>query len=189
MPADRVRSGERFTVGALARQFGLSRSTLLHYDTIGLLRPVARSPSNYRLYDQQDRQRLEAICRYRRAGLSLEQVGALLDSKRGGATAALRTRLESIGEEIDRLREQQRIVVQLLGQPELLRRSKALDKRAWVELLRASGMDDAAMRRWHVEFERMAPQAHGEFLASLGIAPEEVRRIRRWSRAERAVGS
>ena len=47
-----------------------------------------------------------------------------------------------------------------------------------------TGMSDADMVRWHVEFERMAPSAHADFLEALGIAPAEVRRIRRWSRAE-----
>ena len=45
------------TITRLAKQFKLSRSTLLYYDRIGLLRPSGRSPSNYRLYTGSDRQR------------------------------------------------------------------------------------------------------------------------------------
>jgi hypothetical protein len=38
------------TIGRLAERFGLSRSTLLYYDSIELLSPSARSDANYRLY-------------------------------------------------------------------------------------------------------------------------------------------
>jgi MerR family transcriptional regulator, thiopeptide resistance regulator len=34
------------------------------------------------------------------------------------------------------------------------------------------------MNRWHTEFERRAPEAHHEFLLSLGIPPDEVAKIR-----------
>ncbi len=40
------------TIGRLARRFGLSRSTLLYYDSIGLLSPSTRSAKDYRLYLQ-----------------------------------------------------------------------------------------------------------------------------------------
>ena len=39
------------TISALARRFGLARSTLLHYDRIGLLKPSYKDPfSRYRYY-------------------------------------------------------------------------------------------------------------------------------------------
>ena len=54
------------TVGRLARAFGLSRSTLLYYDSIGLLRPTGRSPANYRLYTRADgRMDLVTPCKFR----------------------------------------------------------------------------------------------------------------------------
>ncbi len=37
------------TVGKLAEDFGLSRSTLLYYDRIGLLQPAARTEKGYRV--------------------------------------------------------------------------------------------------------------------------------------------
>ena len=50
-----------YTVGQLAKLFGLSRSTLLYYDEIGLLSPSARSASNYRLYSEADIRRVRII--------------------------------------------------------------------------------------------------------------------------------
>jgi hypothetical protein len=41
------------------------------------------------------------------------------------------------------------------------------------------------MNRWHAEFERQAPEAHEDFLASLGIPPAERALIRKRSRRAR----
>ena len=59
-----------------------------------------------------------------------------------------------------------------------------VDRQLWVEMLEAAGMDDAAKKRWHTEFERRAPEGHQEFLLSLGIPAARASRIRRWSRGE-----
>jgi len=171
------------SVGRLARRFGLSRTALLYYDRIGLLRPAARSTGNYREYGEEEVRRLEEICRYRRAGLPLSQVREVLERGAADRTAeVLSLRLEALNQEISRLREQQRIVVRLLQGRARMRRVRAMDKARWVELLRRSGLSDEDMERWHVEFERLQPAAHQDFLESLGISPEEIRRIRAWSR-------
>jgi len=61
-------------------------------------------------------------------------------------------------------------------------KAPAIDKQAWVEMLTAAGMDERFMHAWHVEFESRAPEAHYDFLLSLGIPENEVRQIRAWSR-------
>lgn len=48
-------------------------------------------------------------------------------------------------------------------------------------MLRAAGMDQAAMNRWHTEFEKRAPAAHHRFLISLGINESEALLIRKKS--------
>ena len=48
-------------------------------------------------------------------------------------------------------------------------------------MLRATGLDEDEMRTWHVEFERMAPQAHQDFLESLGFDAERIAEVRAWS--------
>jgi hypothetical protein len=47
--------------------------------------------------------------------------------------------------------------------------------------MRAAGMSDGDMRNWHCEFETREPLAHQEFLESLNLDSDEIRRIRRWS--------
>jgi DNA-binding transcriptional MerR regulator len=164
---------------------GLARSTLLYYDRIGLLRPSGRSGARYRLYGEEARDRLGAIRTYRDVGLGLREIRTLLEA-RGGRTADLLTaRLARVNQEIARLRDQQRVIVQLLKNRGLLKRARALDKRRWVQILAATGLDEDAMHRWHVEFEALAPEAHLDFLESLGIPPREVASIREWSRVLR----
>ena len=41
---------------------------------------------------------------------------------------------------------------------------------------------DGDMQRWHVEFERLSPEAHQDSLESHGLPEEEVARIRDGSR-------
>jgi len=170
------------TIGRLARSLALSRSTLLYYDSIGLLRPSDRAASGYRLYSIDDRKRLERICALRKTGLSLADIGRILDGPRDGTTAILEHRLEALNEEIAGLREQQRVVVRLLQRRAALRRARAMDKERWVAIFRATGLSEKAMQRWHMEFERRAPGGHQDFLESLGLPPMEVKRIRQWAR-------
>jgi len=170
-----------YTVGQIARRFSLSRSTLLYYDSIGVLTPTERSTSNYRLYSEADLERLTRICRYREAGLGLAAIRQILDGASRGVAAILERRLVELNSEIGVLREQQRVVVRLLRNPGSLRRARTLDKARWVELLRNTGLTDDDMQRWHVEFERMAPEGHRDFLESLGIPADEIKTIRRGS--------
>ncbi|WP_426416814.1 MerR family DNA-binding transcriptional regulator [Aestuariirhabdus sp. LZHN29] len=170
------------TIGEMARRYGLSRSTLLYYDRIGLLSPSLRSEANYRLYSAREQQRMASIQRYRSAGIELNSIAALLDGDSSVMEGLLNQRLQVINREMHALRQQQRLLVSLLQDRSRLKACRTLDKEGWVALLTASGMSEADMHRWHVEFEQQAPEAHEDFLQGLGIDPEEVTQIRRWSR-------
>lgn len=65
-------------VGELARRSGLSGRALHHYESLGLLRPSARSEAGYRLYARADVERLQAIQSLRALGLTLAQVAQVL---------------------------------------------------------------------------------------------------------------
>lgn len=173
-----------FRITRLARQFGLSRSTLLYYDRIGLLSPSGRSESGYRLYSAADRDRLAAICSFRQAGLAIEDIAAILAAGGDRTVDVLKQRLVAVGEEISALQTKQRLLAGMLrlqGQGGPL---AAVDKEMFVALLRAAGMDEQAMLTLHREFERRAPRAHHAFLLSLGISEPEIRRIRQLSAGE-----
>ena len=172
-----------YTIGQLAEEFSLSRSTLLYYDRIGLLSPSARSQSNYRLYSQKDFDRLEKIRTYREAGLAIEAISDILDASDSYSTRVLEQRLAALNSEIGALRKQQAMVIDLLGGDSLLRSAKVMTKQQWVRILSAAGMDEAAQRQWHIEFERDLPEMHTDFLESLGIDQAEIQTIKTWSKA------
>lgn len=170
------------TVGQLARRAKISRSALLHYEQEGLLHPASRTPAGYRLYSPKEVERLQLIRAYREAGLSLATIAEIIAGTGGGAARHLERRFLELNEEIAVRREQQRQLARLLGQPAMLKRGRSLDKEQWVSLLRQTGLDDGDMARWHAVFESEAPEAHRDFLESLGIPKDEVARIRAWSR-------
>jgi MerR family transcriptional regulator, thiopeptide resistance regulator len=171
-----------YTISKLARTFGLSRSTLLYYDRIGLLSPSERSSSGYRIYSQDDMQRLERIHNLRQTSLSLDDIRSILSSEGDPGTILLERRLKEIGDEILDLKAKQGLLSGMLKGMSSQEDPPKVNKKMWIEMLRAGGMDDQDMDRWHAEFECRAPEAHHEFLLSLGIAEKEVIVIRQWSK-------
>ena len=163
--------------------FGLSRSTLLYYDRIGLLTPSGRSDAGYRLYSGKDLETLATICSFRQAGLTIEDIRHVL-SVEDADGAVLKRRMGELGEEIRTLQTQQHLLGKMLQVRSRGELPVSIDKQAWVEMLRAAGMDEAAMSRWHTEFERRAPEAHHQFLLALGISEDEALLIRKRSRQE-----
>ena len=171
------------TISALAKGSGLSRSALLYYDRLGLLKPARRSRSGYRLYSSSDSERLEQICLFRQIGIPLKEMRKLLDSSGENATVEiLQRRLRVLNREIVNFRKQQRYILELLKQKQLLQGAEMISKERWVEIMRAAGLDEQDMHNWHIQFEKMEPEAHQEFLESLGIKPAEIQKIREWSR-------
>ncbi len=177
-----------YSISELARSCGLSRSTLLYYDRLGLLKPAGRSGSGYRYYTDAEQQRLERIGHFRQAGLSLKEIRAVLSSGGKPGTRLLEERLRQTTENIVGLKNQQRLLAGMLRQVASGRPPPTVDVKLWVKMLRAAGMDEDGMHRWHSEFERRAPEGHREFLLSLGLPPHEVEEARRLSREEWATG-
>ena len=83
------------TVGQVAQTFGVTVRTLHHYDAQGLVVPSARTHSGYRLYTDADLSRLAVVVTYRRLGLPLTQVRALLDGE-GSAAEHLRRQRDAV---------------------------------------------------------------------------------------------
>lgn len=170
-----------YTISKLAKHHGLSRSTLLYYDSIGLLRPNGRASNGYRRYSEKDSDRLSMICLYRRAGLPLRDIRRVLDGGASELETALTRRLQRLNEEIEELREQQRLILGVLkAKPHA--GSARFDKSSWASLLAASGFSADDMMQWHAVFERRAPADHQRFLEFLHIPPDEIAGIRERSR-------
>lgn len=172
------------TVSALARSCGLSRTTILYYESQGLLRRPPRTAGNYRAYGEQDLRRVREIGRYRKVGLGVPEIRALLGKASGGAATILERRLAAIDAEIETLRDHQRAILRLLQRSRSFRRHQMITKDKWIAIMRGAGFSEADMNRWHAEFEKSAPQEHQEFLEFLHIPADEIAKIREWSRTE-----
>lgn len=169
------------SISAVGRKFGLSRSTLLYYDRLKLVRPSYRTAAGYRLYSAEDEARLKKIYRYRETGLSLAAIQRLLEEDTPAPSLvaeALHRRLTELNHEIASLRRQQQVVLQLLPRRGRDPLARAMTKDKWIKLLRSLGLNDAEMGQWHAAFERQSPLAHQDFLESLGLPEKEIRRIR-----------
>ena len=171
------------TIGRLARRFGLSRSTLLYYDSIGLLSPCSRTANGYRLYSDEDAERLKTICRYRGAGITLENIKRVLDSASERLVGILEQRLTDLNGEIHGLQEQQRMIVGLLEKQGHLSQAAIMNRERWISLLASSGFGEKEMQQWHARFERSAPGKHREFLELLCLSDQEIISVRESSRA------
>lgn len=119
---------------------------------------------------------------FRSTGLSLADVQKMLVSHTEPGTVVLEKRLQELGDEILALKVQQQLITAMLKNMSSDKFAPPMNKQMWVEMLETAGMDESAMQHWHAEFETRAPQAHYDFLLSLGISESEVERIQEWSR-------
>lgn len=166
-------STKTWRISALAARHGLSRSTLLYYDAEGILSPSARTAAGYRIYDEADDRRLRAICHYRAFGLGMEEIRTLLAAPEDAVHAALERQFERLSAQVHELRHQQGMIVAFL-QDHAARPAVITSRAAWMATLRRLGFDETQMRRFHAAFEKLAPEAHQEFLEHLRIPPAEI---------------
>ena len=170
------------SVSQIAGRYGLGRTTILYYESCGLLKPSLRSNAGYRLYGEKELRALERIRLYRSVGLSVKDIRQMLAGPESGVSALLQRRLREVDGEIRQLRQHQRVILRLLSSRTFLRRTKKMTKDKWVSIMQAAGFKEADMRRWHSEFEKSAPDDHQEFLQYLHIPTAEITHIREWSR-------
>ena len=70
-------------VGEVSRKLGLNPQTLYFYERIGLIPPPHRTESGYRLFSQEDVDRLTFITHTKAMGLSLDDIREILAAKEG----------------------------------------------------------------------------------------------------------
>ncbi|WP_163350064.1 hypothetical protein [Desulfovibrio sp. JC010] len=57
-----------------------------------------------------------------------------------------------------------------------------MDKEKWTEIFREAGFNNVDMHNWHKAFEKLYPEKHQAFLEHIQVGPEEIRKIREWSK-------
>ncbi|MGW3017861.1 MerR family transcriptional regulator [Streptomyces longwoodensis] len=112
-------------IGEVARRSGVSARMLRHYESLGLVRPSARTGSGYREYSGEDIRRIFHVESLRSLGLSLREIGRALDDP-GFTPAAL------VGDLVRRTRERIAAETELLTR---LRRIDAADPSGWEDVL------------------------------------------------------
>lgn len=94
-----------FTIGDLAREFGVTLRTLRFYEDRGLITP--RRSGMTRLYSEKARARLALILKGKHLGFTLTEIRAMLDTEEAGG-GDLKLTPDQIAEQIAHL-EQQKI--------------------------------------------------------------------------------
>lgn len=97
---------ERFSIGDLAREFGVTLRALRFYEDKGLLQPLRQG--TMRLYSRRDRARLKLVLMGKKVGFSLSEIKAMLDlyDLEGGQITQLKVAHDRFSDQIDVLKAQ-----------------------------------------------------------------------------------
>ena len=99
------------TIGELAAAAGVPTSTIRYYERARLLKPSARSASNYRLYTQPDLERLRFIRAAQATGFTLAHVAKLLrPAPCASVQVLIEERLAQVAERMKELRHVQKVL-------------------------------------------------------------------------------
>ncbi len=115
-----------YTIGDLAREFGVTLRTLRFYEDRGLLSP--RRDGTARIYDARDRDRLSVILKGKQLGFTLTEIRAMLAEERsaGGAAMNLKLSLDQIEDQIRHLERQKLEIEEALEELKARRSSVAV---------------------------------------------------------------
>jgi DNA-binding transcriptional MerR regulator len=111
--ADRPKT---YTIGDLAREFGVTLRTLRFYEDRGLLSP--RREGTARIYDARDRSRLSVILKGKQLGFTLTEIRAMVAEERAGEAPAanLKLSLAQVEDQIAHLEQQKVEIEQALAE-------------------------------------------------------------------------
>lgn len=85
-----------YTVQKLSGLAGVSARTLRYYDEIGILKPARINSSGYRIYGQEEVDKLQQILFYRELGMGLEAIKDIVTSPSFNSVDALREHREKL---------------------------------------------------------------------------------------------
>jgi len=93
-----LRGGEHmeYTVQKLSNLAGISTRTLRYYDEIGILKPARINSSGYRIYGQEEINKLQQILFYRELGLNLDEIKNIVTSSTFDGANALKNHRENL---------------------------------------------------------------------------------------------
>ncbi|MCG6348446.1 methyltransferase domain-containing protein [Vibrio fluvialis] len=138
-----------YLISELAAKAGISRTTLLYYEKLGLINGQ-RLDNGYRYYSENDLQRLFLIQQLQSAGLSLKECEQCLDAKL--SRSLLENRLTQLNHEIDKKIHARELLLTLLG--------------------------ERPQRELHHSLSQSAPSAYLNWLSTQGYSEKEALRLK-----------
>jgi len=121
-------------IGELGRAAGLTAKAIRYYESIGLLAEPDRTESGYRDYDTATLDRLEFIGQAQASGLTLAEIGSILDIKDAGGKSCehtyglLRRHLDRLDTQIEAMQRQRTELAALADRAVSLDPSTCLDE-------------------------------------------------------------
>lgn len=151
-----------YSISQTCQFVGISRSTLLYYERIGLVSPKRNPISGYRDYSQDDAHTLVLIRQLKKAGFSLKEASSIVEGVLDAESILKQFyRLDSEIQELKVAHEIVRsLVVHSTGKPPSIE----------------SHPNPAGI--WHSELEKVAGEAHAKWLKRLGFDDKEQLYIR-----------
>lgn len=150
------------SIAQACQMVGVTRSTLLYYERIGIILPERNPENGYRNYSQDDIHTLVLIRQLHKAGFSLKEAKRVMEGNLN--CHLILSRYHALEQEIQ----------ELMAAREML---KSL-------VTHATGKEPEAVAqvnpagRWHAELEKTAGEAHGKWLGRLGFNEKEQLYIR-----------
>ncbi len=138
-----------YRISQLAEQLGISRTTLLYYEKLGLIKGK-RLENGYRTYSNADLQRLQLLQKLQAGGLTLKECQACLDTK------------------VDR-----DMLVERLAQLD-----QEVEQKQRARALLASMLGESSLTEWHQSLDQLAPDAHFEWLMKQGFDEKQAMRLK-----------
>lgn len=136
-------------ISDVAKRLGVSRSTLLYYEKIGLI-SAKRRDNNYRSYSEHDIEKLIFILQLKDSGLSLQESLDVFEQKL--RPDLLQEKLDLLDKDIAKKRQTRELLAALIGQQSL--------------------------RDFHIQSESKTPKAHQVWLQSQGLSIKDSQRLR-----------
>lgn len=138
-----------YKISELAKKVGLSRTALLYYEKQNLIKGQ-RLDNGYRVYSEQDLQRILLIQQLQLGGLTLKECKQCLEAKLD--KGLLYKRLDALNVEIAQKQQARSFLQALVGEGEL--------------------------KPWHEKLNAVAPEAHIDWLKTQGFDEKEALRLK-----------
>lgn len=150
------------SISQICKIVGISRSTLLYYERIGIISPARNSENGYRDYTEDDIHALVLIRQLKKAGFSLKQASSIMEGDLD--PEIILSHFHSLEQEIQELKVAHEMVRSLVIY-------STGEHPKTIPQTNPAGI-------WHAELEKVAGEAHAEWLKRLGFDEKEQLYIR-----------